>query len=499
MKHLVLSLFVLAACGPKPAPAPIPTLPGDGDAHVAKPPSPAPAVADAWAGRTDLITAPAAAPPAAVELPRIDELKLSNGLQVYVVKSDRLPVVSFQLAVRAGRMHEPRTRLGVAEFTADMLVKGSRSRDALALAKAIDFVGGTIAADATFEATLVSCSVLARDTSTCLKLLPEVVTQPTFPEAEITKVREQLLEGVEDAPLQRREPFVVLGQVDQLVGRVGHLGQRGVLLLHARLVGLAGDADARRLAVAPHALDAEQALTPREQQTGMMFRTIIQDSDAMIFVFPGPFQASFWMKNCPESISAAYIDPVGVIQEIHHLEKNDTNGVVAATSNIQFVLETSDGWFQRQLDALPESYVSRWSAATVAETLRRLRHLATQSGTAWGTYLPDTNTVEFVAGIEAPLAMAKTRSPATKYHSLLPTASAGAAAAETSVRTTTVPRRPVQSPSMRATTRTPTTLPAPAAVNAIPERALARSSPAMSLRAIGVATRINWLSANKPK
>ena len=94
-------------------------------------------------------------------------------------------------------------------------------------------------------------------------------------------------------------------------------------------------------------LDAEQALTAREEQTGMMFRTNIRDTDAMIFVFPGPFQASFWMKNCPESISAAYIDPAGVIEEIHHLEKNDTNGVVAATSNIQFVLETSDGWFQR--------------------------------------------------------------------------------------------------------------------------------------------------------
>ncbi len=94
-------------------------------------------------------------------------------------------------------------------------------------------------------------------------------------------------------------------------------------------------------------LDAEQALTPREEQTGMMFRTNIQDSDAMIFVFPQPYQASFWMKNCPESISAAYIDPAGVIQEIHHLEKNDTNAVVAATDNIQYVLETSEGWFQR--------------------------------------------------------------------------------------------------------------------------------------------------------
>ena len=47
----------------------------------------------------------------------------------------------------------------------------------------------------------------------------------------------------------------------------------------------------------------------------------------MLFVLPVPQRASFWMKNCPESISAAYISPDGVIQEIHHLEKNDTNPV----------------------------------------------------------------------------------------------------------------------------------------------------------------------------
>jgi uncharacterized membrane protein (UPF0127 family) len=94
-------------------------------------------------------------------------------------------------------------------------------------------------------------------------------------------------------------------------------------------------------------LDAEQALTPREVMTGMMFRTNIQETDAMLFVFQQPYQAAFWMKNCPESISAAYIDPAGVIQEIHHLEKNDTNSVVAASDNIQFVLETKEGWFAR--------------------------------------------------------------------------------------------------------------------------------------------------------
>jgi uncharacterized protein len=94
-------------------------------------------------------------------------------------------------------------------------------------------------------------------------------------------------------------------------------------------------------------LDAELALTGIQEETGMMFRTNIQDTDSMLFVLPQPMRASFWMKNCPESISAAYISSDGVIQEIHHLEKNDENPVLATTDNIQFVLETSEGWFTR--------------------------------------------------------------------------------------------------------------------------------------------------------
>jgi uncharacterized membrane protein (UPF0127 family) len=116
-------------------------------------------------------------------------------------------------------------------------------------------------------------------------------------------------------------------------------------------------------------LDAELALTEKEEQTGMMFRTNIQDTDSMLFVLPAPQQASFWMMNCPESISAAYISPDGVIQEIHHLEKNDTNAVLAATANIQFVLETSDGWFARHNVGI--GAVIRTERGSLSETFLR--------------------------------------------------------------------------------------------------------------------------------
>jgi hypothetical protein len=92
---------------------------------------------------------------------------------------------------------------------------------------------------------------------------------------------------------------------------------------------------------------AEIALTLRQIETGMMFRTNISESEAMLFVFAAPHQASFWMKNVPLALSCAYLDPEGIILEIRDMHPQDTNPIVARSERVQFVLETARGWFER--------------------------------------------------------------------------------------------------------------------------------------------------------
>jgi uncharacterized protein len=103
-----------------------------------------------------------------------------------------------------------------------------------------------------------------------------------------------------------------------------------------------------KLWLGPEEISAELALTPVEQQTGMMFRTnVLGEKEGMLFPLPYTQQAAFWMKNCPVPLSAAYIDPDGVIQEIRVLQANNTNSVIAKSANIRYVLEMSEGWFER--------------------------------------------------------------------------------------------------------------------------------------------------------
>ncbi|MEX0612618.1 MAG: HD domain-containing protein, partial [Pirellulales bacterium] len=63
-------------------------------------------------------------------------------------------------------------------------------------------------------------------------------------------------------------------------------------------------------------------------------------------------------------------------------------------------VEQGDPWFQRQLSALPESFMAKRPAATLADMLRRLRTLAPGAGVAWANYLKGKDAVEFIAGVD---------------------------------------------------------------------------------------------------
>jgi hypothetical protein len=102
-----------------------------------------------------------------------------------------------------------------------------------------------------------------------------------------------------------------------------------------------------RLWIGPEEVTAEMALTREQEQTGLMFRTNMNENAGMIFVFPQPIRAAFWMKNTILPLSVAYIDPEGAIVEIHDLEPQNTNAVVAQSDNILYVLEMNRDWFKR--------------------------------------------------------------------------------------------------------------------------------------------------------
>ncbi|MCS7089113.1 MAG: DUF192 domain-containing protein [Verrucomicrobiota bacterium] len=92
---------------------------------------------------------------------------------------------------------------------------------------------------------------------------------------------------------------------------------------------------------------AEVARRPVEIATGMMFRDTLPEGHGMLFVFPDASRRSFWMRNCRVPLSAAYIDPDGVILEIIDLEPLNEEPAPSQSEHVQFVLEVPRNWFAR--------------------------------------------------------------------------------------------------------------------------------------------------------
>lgn len=101
-----------------------------------------------------------------------------------------------------------------------------------------------------------------------------------------------------------------------------------------------------QLFVGTNEITAEIARTPRQIETGMMWRTKLGEMEGMLFVFPRPDQRSFWMKNCPLPMTCAYIAPDGEILETRDMIPHETRGIFSRTSSVQFVLEMNRDWFK---------------------------------------------------------------------------------------------------------------------------------------------------------
>lgn len=106
----------------------------------------------------------------------------------------------------------------------------------------------------------------------------------------------------------------------------------------------------------PQEIIAEVALQADELQAGLMFRTNMAENEGMLFVFPVPHRASFWMKNTVLPLSIGYIDSQGILREIHDMKPHDTNSIVASTDQVQYALEMNKGWFDRH-KVRPETLV----------------------------------------------------------------------------------------------------------------------------------------------
>ena len=186
---LALALAAVAACAPKPQPAP-PTpapqpAPSTGIVAVTPPVLTPPTL--------DRGQVPVLGPVKPLHVPEVQQRMLANGMRLLVVEHHELPVMDAALIVRTGGEADPTGRTGVAGLVAGLLTEGTTSRSSLAIADQEAFLGIELGASSGWDASTIDLHAPTAVMDSALALFADVALHPSFPAAELERVRKERL------------------------------------------------------------------------------------------------------------------------------------------------------------------------------------------------------------------------------------------------------------------------------------------------------------------
>jgi zinc protease len=125
---------------------------------------------------------------------RLRRVVLDNGLVVLLKADPVAPVVSLQVWVASGSIHEQEyLGSGLSHAVEHMIFKGTPTRPAGDIARAIEQMGGDINAYTTHDRTVFHTDVPARHWREALDVLCDAVLHPAFPADEWTREKDVIL------------------------------------------------------------------------------------------------------------------------------------------------------------------------------------------------------------------------------------------------------------------------------------------------------------------
>jgi zinc protease len=131
-----------------------------------------------------------------VGFPKLERATLSNGLKVVLAERHSVPLVELALLADAGYASDQSAQPGTAKLAMNMVLQGTRFRNALQISDELDRLGATLSTGSDLDSSFVSMSALKQKLNPSLELLADVIENPTFPEADFQRMQNLQLDDI---------------------------------------------------------------------------------------------------------------------------------------------------------------------------------------------------------------------------------------------------------------------------------------------------------------
>jgi zinc protease len=126
----------------------------------------------------------------------ITRVRLPNGIRVLARANFNSPSVVVQGYLQTGNLFDSDEKLGLADFTAEALLRGTARRSFQEIYDALESSAASLSFSAGTHSTGFGGRALAEDLDLVLQLLAEALSEPAFPSEQVERLRARLLTGL---------------------------------------------------------------------------------------------------------------------------------------------------------------------------------------------------------------------------------------------------------------------------------------------------------------
>jgi zinc protease len=131
-----------------------------------------------------------------IKVPVVWNDKLANGMRVYGIEHNEVPLVQFDLVIDGGLLLEDPNKVGVANLMANLMTQGTQKKTPEELEQAIEQLGASINFSANAEDIRIRVNTLAKNYKATLALLQEILLEPRWDAKEFELLKQSTISQI---------------------------------------------------------------------------------------------------------------------------------------------------------------------------------------------------------------------------------------------------------------------------------------------------------------